>query len=65
MYPQGPGFCKNASSSFSPDTGFHPFGSQASVGNPPAHGFAPRPYDRFAFFEDEEAADLIRATFRL
>jgi hypothetical protein len=32
---------------------------------PPALGFACRPYDRFAFVEDEEAAGLIHTTSRL
>jgi len=43
----------------------YPFGSQATGGNPPALGFAPRPYGRFAFVEDEEAAGLICVTSRL
>jgi hypothetical protein len=45
--------------------GFHPFGSQATGGEPLALSFASRPCDRFAFVEDEEAAGLISATPRL
>jgi hypothetical protein len=37
----------------------HPFGNQASAGiSPSALGFAPRPFNRFAFIEDEEATGL-------
>ena len=67
LHPQGPGFSKkNASSSLLfAVNGIHPFGNQATDGGPSALGFAPRPYDRFALLEDEEAAGLICATFRL
>jgi len=47
-----------------PIFGFHPFGSQTTSGIPLALSFAPRPHDRFAFVEDEEAAGLISATSR-
>jgi len=47
-----------------PIFGFHPFGSQTTSGIPLALSFAPRPCNRFAFVEDEEAAGLINATSR-
>jgi len=65
VYPSGaapqPGCCRRCGGRASSPAhrlrdspGVHPFGSQAARGRlPPALGFASRPFNRFAFVEDE------------
>jgi hypothetical protein len=60
VYPQEPGFSKKASSSSLAVAGFYTLSAtRLPTVFPSALGFACRPYDRFAFVEDEEAAGLI------